>query len=47
MRILRYQFNNTWVDIVGSMDDVEARQSEEVSAIGEELGEVFDVDIGL
>ena len=47
MRILRYQLNHTWVDVSGSLDDVLAGQLSEVSSIGEEIGDVFDVDIGL
>jgi uncharacterized membrane protein YjgN (DUF898 family) len=47
MRILRYQLNHTWVDVAGSLDDAVAGQLNEVSALGEEIGDVFDVDIGL
>jgi uncharacterized membrane protein YjgN (DUF898 family) len=47
MRILRYQLNHTWVDLSGSLDDVVAGQIDAVSSLGEEIGDVFDVDIGL
>jgi uncharacterized membrane protein YjgN (DUF898 family) len=47
MRILRYQLNHTWVEVTGTLDDVVAGQAQEVSSIGEEIGDVFDVDIGL
>jgi len=47
MRVLRYQLNRTWVDTAQSLETVAAAEAEEVSAIGEELGDVFDVDIGL
>ena len=47
MRILRYQLNNTWLDVAGTLDDVIAGQGDDVSSIGEEIGDVFDVDIGL
>ena len=47
MRELRYLMANTWVDVHGDLDDVLARQEDEVSALGDEIGEVFDVDLGL
>ncbi|MCP4001873.1 MAG: DUF898 domain-containing protein [Gammaproteobacteria bacterium] len=47
MRIFRYQLNHTWVDVSGSLDDVVSGQLTEVSSLGEEIGDVFDVDIGL
>jgi uncharacterized membrane protein YjgN (DUF898 family) len=47
MRVLRYQLNRTWVDTTRSLDAVAAAEAQEVSAIGEELGDIFDVDIGL
>lgn len=47
MRVLRYQLGHTWVDATRSLDKVAAAEAREVSAIGEELGDVFDVDIGL
>lgn len=47
MRVLRYQLDHTWVDAAGGFDSVMAVQQEEVSSIGEEIGDVFDVDIGL
>jgi uncharacterized membrane protein YjgN (DUF898 family) len=47
MRILKYQLDNTWVDVSGGIDAVVAVQSQSVSSLGEEIGDVFDVDIGL
>ena len=47
MRILRYQLSHTWLDVEGDLDSVLAGQSQQVSSLGEELGDVFDVDIGL
>jgi uncharacterized membrane protein YjgN (DUF898 family) len=47
MRIFRYQLNHTWVDVSGGLDNVVAGQLTEVSSLGEEIGDVFDVDIGL
>ena len=47
MRELRYLMANTWIDVYGDLDDVLARQEGEVSALGDEIGEVFDVDLGL
>jgi len=47
MRILRYQLNATWLELNGSLDSVIAQQAQQVSSVGEELGDVFDVDIGI
>lgn len=47
VRLQRYQFENLAVDVVGDLASIIAEQSEEVSAMGEELGDVFDIDIGL
>ena len=47
MRAMRYQLNHTWVEVDGSLDEVMAGQEEEVSSLSEEIGDVFDVDIGL
>jgi uncharacterized membrane protein YjgN (DUF898 family) len=47
IRILRYQLNHTWVDVSGSLDNIVTGQLKEVSSLGEEIGDVFDVDIGL
>jgi uncharacterized membrane protein YjgN (DUF898 family) len=47
MRILKYQFDHTWLDVSGGIDAVVAVQSQSVSALGEEVGDLFDVDIGL
>jgi uncharacterized membrane protein YjgN (DUF898 family) len=47
MRVLRYQLDHTWVDVGGGLDAVVAGQEQVVSSIGEEIGDVFDVDIGI
>ena len=47
MRVMRYQLNRTWVDVSGGLNSVMAGQEEHVSSLGEEIGDVFDVDIGL
>ena len=47
MRILRYQLNQTWLDVPAGLDSVMAGLDRQVSSIGEEIGDVFDVDIGL
>jgi uncharacterized membrane protein YjgN (DUF898 family) len=47
MRILRYQLNHTWLDVSETLDDVIAGQGSDVSSVGEEIGDLFDVDIGL
>ncbi|MGI9289764.1 MAG: YjgN family protein [Gammaproteobacteria bacterium] len=47
MRVMRFQLDRTWVDVNGDLNGVMAGQQEEVSSLGEEIGDVFDVDIGL
>jgi uncharacterized membrane protein YjgN (DUF898 family) len=47
MRILKYQLDHTWLDVSGGIDAVVAVQSQSISSLGEEIGDVFDVDIGL
>ena len=47
MRILQYQLNRTWLDVSGGLDAVIASQPQTVSSLGEEIGDIFDVDIGL
>ena len=47
MRILKYQLDNTWIDLSEPIEGVVATQSERMSSLGEEIGDVFDVDIGL
>ena len=47
IRLQRYQFENLSMDVRGDIDSIVATQSDEVSAMGEEIGEAFDIDIGL
>jgi len=47
MRILKYQLDRTWLEVAGELDAVIAGQPQTVSSLGEEIGDVFDVDIGL
>ena len=47
MRILRYQLNHTWLESNASLEDVLAEQTQKISSLGEEIGEVFDIEIGL
>ena len=47
MRTLKYQLDHTWLDVSADIEAVVAGQAEKVSSIGEEIGDVFDVDIGL
>ncbi len=46
IRLQRYQFENLSLDVRGDLDSIIATQSDEVSAMGEEIGEAFDIDIG-
>jgi uncharacterized membrane protein YjgN (DUF898 family) len=47
VRTQRYKLENLSVDVQGDLADIAAAQSEEVSALGDEIGEVFDYDFGL
>lgn len=46
VRLQRYQFENLSIELLGELDSVIATQADEVSAMGEEIGEAFDIDIG-
>lgn len=45
IRRQRYQFENLSLDVRGDLDSIIATQSDAVSAMGEEMGEAFDIDI--
>jgi uncharacterized membrane protein YjgN (DUF898 family) len=47
VRILKYQLDHTWVDLAADIDEVVAVESGPVSSVGEEIGDLFDIDIGL
>lgn len=47
VRLTRYRVENLSLVAHGSLDHFLAGQDEEVSAIGEEIGDIFDVEIGL
>jgi len=47
IRILRYRIENLTLVASGSLDQVVQQEQQYVNAMGEEIGEVFDVDIGL
>ncbi len=47
MRAARYQLSHTWIELRGDLSEVVAGQQRDVSALGEEIGDIFDVDIGL
>lgn len=47
IRLQRYQYEHLSLDVRGNLDAVIAQQSDEVSALGDEIGEAFDIDIGL
>jgi uncharacterized membrane protein YjgN (DUF898 family) len=47
IRIARYRIENTGVSIKGSLDDYVSAQKQRLSSTGEEMGELFDVDISL
>lgn len=47
IRLQRYQYENLALEVQGDLDAIVATQADEVSAMGEEIGEVFDIDLGL
>ena len=47
IRILKYQLQHTWIDLAADIDEIVAVQSAPVSSVGEEIGDLFDIDIGL
>jgi len=47
VRLTRYRVENLSLVAHGSLDHFLAGQDEEVSAIGEEIGDIFDMEIGL
>lgn len=46
VRKMRYQLENTSLDTPGGLGEFQAEQGEAGEALGEELGEFFDVDFG-
>ena len=47
VRRLRYQIESMSVEVVGSLDEFTAASAQGASAVGEEVGEFFDLDFGL
>lgn len=47
IRMARYKLNNMALHTKGKLDSFIAGESQQVSATGEEIGEVFDIDFGL
>lgn len=47
VRRLRYQIESTSVEVNGSLDAFAATNAQDPSAVGEEIGEFFDLDFGL
>ncbi len=48
VREARYLANNTWIDATDTdIDSYLTQKQDEQSAIGEEIGDVFDVDVGI
>ncbi len=47
VRAAKYLLENTGVSDTGALDGFIATETERTSAVGEEVGELFDVDIGL
>jgi uncharacterized membrane protein YjgN (DUF898 family) len=47
VRLARYRAEHLLVVVDGSLDNFIAAEEKQVGAMGEELGEAFDIDIGL
>lgn len=47
IRLNRHKLTNISVEVQGDLASIAAGEAEEVSALGEEVGEVFDYDFGL
>ena len=47
VRSLRYRLQNTSLVAHGSLDDIAAAEEQNSNAVGEEIGDFFNVDIGL
>ncbi|MEZ5499052.1 MAG: YjgN family protein [Steroidobacteraceae bacterium] len=47
VRQMRYQLDNTSIDAQGGFDEFRAGAEADASAVGEEVGDFFDVDFGL
>ncbi len=47
IRLRRYRLQNLSIDVQGQLEDIVAVQSSEVSALGDEMGEAFDIDLGI
>ncbi len=47
MRVTRYLVNGTWIEHSDVLHTVAGRPVADMSSVGEEVGSVFDVDIGL
>jgi len=47
IRLARFYANNTTVISQGSLDNFVAAEQEAVSALGEEIGEAFDMDVDI
>jgi uncharacterized membrane protein YjgN (DUF898 family) len=47
VRLARYRLESLSLEVHGGLDAFVADQQSQVAAAGEELGEVFDVDLGL
>ncbi len=47
IRSLRYRIENISLIAHGSLDDIAAAESQKLGAVGEEISDFFDVDIGL
>jgi uncharacterized membrane protein YjgN (DUF898 family) len=47
VRSLRYRLQNTSLVAHGSLDDIAAAEEQKSNAVGEEIGDFFNVDVGL
>ena len=47
IRVQRYRIEHLALEVHGDLESIGARVGEEVSAIGEEIGDAFDFDFGI
>lgn len=47
VRVARLMLDNTFIDVEGGLDEYITQQQKEQSSLGEQIGDAFDVDVGV
>ncbi|MDQ2696574.1 MAG: YjgN family protein, partial [Pseudomonadota bacterium] len=47
VRMVRYRLGQLQLRAVGDLDDFVAGEEQKVSAVGQEIGDVFDLEVGI